>query len=215
MAARERPGRLDPESMERGRRALARRDPVLAPVIRASGPCGLVVRGDPYGSLLRAILHQQLAGAAAAAIDRRFRAHFGGRYPAAARLLACDDATLRGLGLSRQKAAAMRSVAEAFGGGAVRARRLFHMSDDEVVEQLTQIRGVGEWTAHMIRMSSLGRPDVLPVGDYGIRKGAQILYGLDELPKPRALEAIAEPWRPWASVASWYLWRAVDLYEGS
>ena len=95
--------------------------------------------------------------------------------------------------------------------GRVRSRRLFHMSEDAVVETLTEIKGVGPWTAHMILMFSLGRPDVLPVGDYGVRKGAQLLYGLGELPKPAALEALAEPWRPYASVASWYLWRATEI----
>ncbi len=122
-----------------------------------------------------------------------------------------SDAALRAVGLSRQKIAALRSAAETFACGGVRERRLFHMSDVEVTAAVTQIRGVGEWTAHMLLMFSLGRPDVLPVGDYGVRKGAMELYGLRELPNPRRLEKLAKPWRPYRSVAAWYLWRQLDV----
>ena len=180
-------------------------------MIRRVGACGLRARGDPYASLHRAILHQQLAGAAAAAIERRVRAIFGGRTPRPAAFLAADETSLRAAGLSRQKLAALRDLARAFHARELDGRRLRHLDDDAVVEAVTRVRGVGEWTAHMLLMSSLGRPDVLPVGDYGIRKGAQRLYGLRELPGRRELTALAEPWRPWRSVASWYLWRAVDL----
>jgi DNA-3-methyladenine glycosylase II len=161
--------------------------------------------------LLRSILFQQLAGAAARAIEARLLAHFGGRYPRPEALQAARDADLRALGLSRQKIAAFRSAATHFSDGSVRARRLFQLSDEEVVASVIQIRGVGVWTAHMLLMFSLGRPDVLPVGDYGIRKGAQVLYDLEDLPPPGELEKIAEPWRPWRSVASWYIWRYADV----
>ena len=124
--------------------------------------------------------------------------------------LAAPDAQLRAAGLSRQKIKAVRSVAEAFAARLVTNRALRAMDDDAVVAAVTQIHGIGEWTAHMLLMFSLGRPDVLPVGDYGVRKGAMRLYGLRELPKPRELVALAEPWRPYRSMASWYLWRAVD-----
>ena len=105
----------------------------------------------------------------------------------------------------------MRSIAEAFLDGTVSARKLPRMEDEEVIAAVTRIRGVGVWTAHMLLMFSLGRPDVLPVGDYGVRKAARDLYGLDALPKPRELEAIAEPWQPYRSVACWYLWRHADI----
>ena len=105
----------------------------------------------------------------------------------------------------------MRSIAEAFLDGTVSARKLPRMEDDEVIAAVTRIRGVGVWTAHMLLMFSLGRPDVLPVGDYGVRKAARDLYGLDSLPKPRELEAIAESWQPYRSVACWYLWRHADI----
>ena len=190
---------------------LGRVDAKLARVIDAHGPCTIAPSGDPYRYLVRSILYQQLAGKAAATIERRFKAGFGGRVPAPPVLAAQRDARLRTFGLSRQKAAAVKAVAAAFAAGEVNARRLPYLADDAVVEAVTQIRGVGEWTAHMLLMFSLGRPDVLPVGDYGVRKGAQKLYALADLPKPDVLAKIAEPWRPFRSVGSWYLWRALEL----
>ena len=168
-------------------------------------------RGDPYRSLLRSVVYQQLAGAAAAAIAGRLRRHFGGRYPRPEVLLAARDADLRSAGLSRQKIATLRAVATAFADGTLSNRGLRRMSDDEVVEAVTRIKGIGEWTAHMILMFSLGSPDVLPVGDYGVRKGAQHLYGLPALPRRAELEALGERWRPYRSVAAWYLWRSAEV----
>ena len=204
--------KLDDPLEARARRSLQRRDARLGAVIRRVGPCPLRAGGRPYAYLVRSILYQQLAGAAARAIEKRFLALWGGRSPSADQLLAIAPARLRAVGLSEAKVRAVKSVAEAIDSGAVRPRQLWHLPDDEVVAALIPIRGVGEWTVHMMLMSALGRPDVLPVGDYGVRKGAQKLYGLAELPKPRELEAIAEPWRPYRSVASWYLWRhdAID-----
>jgi DNA-3-methyladenine glycosylase II len=201
---------LDENGHTRARRTLMRRDPILAAVIRRVGPCSMEHRGDPYRMLLRSVIYQQLAGAAARTIDGRLRAPWRGRYPRPELLLAAPDAQLRAAGLSRQKIAAVRAVAQAFAAGDVSNRRLRAMDDQSVVAAVTRIHGIGEWTAHMLLMFSLARPDVLPVGDYGIRKGAMQLYGLRELPKPRELEALAEPWRPYRSVASWYLWRVVD-----
>jgi len=201
---------MDPELLARARRTLARRDPVLGAVIRRVGPCELRRRGDPYRYLVRSIFYQQLAGAAARSIERRFHAAFGGRTPPPAVLASVRPARLRALGLSRQKVAAVQAVARAFSDGTVRPRRLTLLEDEEVIAAVTPIRGVGVWTAHMLLMFSLGRPDVLPVGDYGVRKAAQTLYGLAELPRPAELSALAEPWRPYRSVASWYLWRAAD-----
>jgi len=205
------PARLDPSLLDTARRSLCRRDPVLRPLIRRVGPCGLRWRGDPYRYLVRGVLYQQLAGAAASAIKRRLEAEFGGRIPAPAELLGASPERLRGVGLSRQKTAAVRSIAEAFVEGAIDARRLSRMEDEEVVAAVTQIRGVGVWTAHMLLMFSLGRADVLAVGDYGIRKAARDLYGLGSLPNPRELEAIARPWKPYRSVACWYLWRHSEI----
>ena len=201
---------LDENGRARARRALMRRDRKLADVIRRVGPCSMEHRGDPYRMLVRSVVYQQLAGAAARTIDGRLRAPWRGRYPRPEVLLAAPDVQLRAAGLSRQKIAAVRAVAQAFAAGDVSNRRLRAMDDDAVIEAVTKIHGIGVWTAHMMLMFSLGRPDVLPVGDYGVRKGAMQLYGLRDLPKPRELEALAEPWRPYRSVASWYLWRVAD-----
>ncbi len=204
------PARLDAALLEKARRSLRRRDPALGGVIRRVGACRLRPGGDPYGSLVRSVLFQQLAGAAARAIDARLRGRYGGRYPRPAALLATRDAELRAVGLSRQKIAALRAVAEAFDQGRLSARGLRRMDDEAVIEAVTEIKGIGEWTAHMLLMFSLGSPDILPVGDYGIRKGARDLYALTELPNRRDLEALGERWRPYRSVASWYLWRHTD-----
>ena len=205
------PERLDAELGDRARRALARRDRRLARVIRAAGPCRIRPQGDPYGPLVRSIVFQQLQGRAAGAIAGRLRARFGGRYPRPEAVATTKDPELRAVGLSRQKIAALRSLAEAFSDGSLNGRRLFRMDDEAVVEAVTRVHGIGEWTAHMLLIFSLGRPDVLPVGDYGVRKGAQQTYGLRELPSPAQLEQLAEPWRPYRSVGAWYLWRATEI----
>jgi DNA-3-methyladenine glycosylase II len=210
MPAADPPRKLDPQIIERARRLLRRRDPVLGAVITRHGRCELKVRGRPYDALLSSVLHQQLAGPAARAIESRFKSAHGGRFPRPADLVDCSDEALRSLGLSRRKAETVRRVAEAFASGQLSSQRLHRGSDDAVIEALTGLKGIGVWTAHMIMMTSLGRPDVLPVGDYGIRKGARAIYGLDDLPGPAELESIAESWRPYRSVASWYLWRAAD-----
>ena len=197
--------------LERARRWLRRRDADLAEVIRRVGRCGLDLRGDPYRYLVRSVLYQQISGHAARAIETRLKGEFGGRIPAAARLRSISPVRLRRLGLSRQKAASVRAIAAAFGDRTLDARRLRRLEDEAVVEAVTQVRGVGEWTAHMLLMFSLGRMDVLPVGDYGIRKGALAVYRLRSLPTPGELERLAEPWRPYRSVASWYLWRATEI----
>lgn len=205
------PEKLDDVAEARARRVLTRSDPLLGAVIRRAGPCPLRAGGRPYAYLVRSVLYQQLAGAAAAAIEGRFLALFGGSPPRPEALLAMRRDRLRRAGLSRNKIAAVRAVAEAFERGDVRERQLWHLDDAAVVAQLVEIRGVGEWTAHMLLMSALGRPDILPVGDYGVRKGAQLLYGLEELPGRRELEALADPWRPWRSVGAWYLWRHREI----
>ncbi len=201
---------FDEREISSARRRLMRRDPRLGAAMKRLGPCGLRRRGDPYRYLVRAIFHQQITGRAAQAIEGRFKAAYGGRLPVAATLRRVPVERLRSFGLSRQKAVYLREIAKAFDDGAIRSRTLSRLDDDEVVDAVTQIKGVGEWTAHMLMMFSLGRLDVLPVGDLGVQKGAQRLYGLEALPKPSELREIAEPWRPYRSVASWYLWRVLD-----
>jgi DNA-3-methyladenine glycosylase II len=203
---------LTPAQLRTAVQHLKQSDARLARVIESVGACRLQARdGDVYRSLFRAILYQQLAGAAAAAIERRVRALFGGRIPAASRFRLASPASLRAAGLSRQKQRYLLDLADKFASAAIKPRRFHAMSDEEIIATVTMVKGVGEWTAHMLLLFGLGRPDVLPVGDFGIRKAAQQLYGLHELPLPGRLEKIAAPWRPYRSVASWYLWRSLDL----
>jgi DNA-3-methyladenine glycosylase II len=202
--------RMGPSLAPRAARHLRRHDPVLGAVIARVGPCAIVPRGDPYRYLVRAVLFQQITGHAGRAIEGRLKAAYGGKLPSPDKLRAAPAPKLRGVGLSRQKIASLHAIATAFDDGTLVNRRLARLDDEAVIEAVTQLRGVGEWTAHMMLMMSLGRPDVLPVGDYGVRKAARDLYGLADLPKPKELVAIAEPWRPYRSIAAWYLWRSMD-----
>jgi 3-methyladenine DNA glycosylase/8-oxoguanine DNA glycosylase len=196
---------------EAARAHLLRADPAMRAIVRAVGPLELEARGQPYQSLMRALLYQQLAGAAAAAIERRYHELFGGRQPAPEELLATSAERLRTAGISRQKASYLHSLAEHALNGGLSKRRLARMDDETVIAEVTQVKGVGRWTAHMLLMFCLGRPDVLPVGDLGIQRGIKETYGLDSMPDPAAMERIAEPWRPYRSAASWYLWRRFDV----
>ncbi len=190
---------------------LARQDEVMRGIIRACGPLRIEARGSPYQSLLRAILYQQLAGAAAAAIERRLLGLFGGTVPRPEELLATKPEALRNAGISRQKASYFHSLAEYAKTGALEYRRLSRLSDEEVIERVTAVRGIGRWTAEMLLMFCLGRPDVLPVDDLGIRKGVQLAYGLRDLPDAKRVLAIGESWRPYRSAGAWYLWRHTNV----
>ncbi|MDX1419689.1 MAG: hypothetical protein R3181_06955 [Rubricoccaceae bacterium] len=192
--------------------ALAEADPVLGALIADVGPCTLAPRNQaPFPYLLRAVVYQQLAGKAAATIHGRVLTLFDGA-PTPEALLALPDEPLRGAGLSRNKLAALRDLAAKILDGTVPADldALRPLSDDEIVQRLTAVRGVGPWTAEMLLIFDLGRPDVLPITDLGVRSGFRLLHGLDDLPAPAALRAHGERWRPWRSVAAWYLWRAAD-----
>lgn len=199
-----------PYDAEAARRHIMRRDPVLGALVKQIGPTDLRRRGTPYQSLFRALLYQQLAGAAAATIERRLLALFDDRVPEPDALLATETEKLRSVGLSRQKASYMHSLAEHFASGQISNRALGRMSDEELIEHVTQIKGIGTWTAHMLLMFSLGRPDVLPTGDLGVQKAIQEVYELREPPDPKTMLEIGEPWRPFRTIASWYLWRTRD-----
>jgi DNA-3-methyladenine glycosylase II len=200
-----------PYDAQTAQRHVARADPIMRDVIKRAGPFALEIRGQPYQSLLRAILYQQLAGAAAAAIERRFLALFGGRVPSPPMLLGVTDVELRAVGLSRQKSGYMRSLAEHFASGELSDRKLRRAADDDVIAEVTKVKGIGRWTADMLLLFCLGRADVLPVGDYGIRASMRAMYRLPDLPTPAQMEEIARPWRPYRSAGTWYLWRAADM----
>lgn len=190
-------------------------DPVLRRVIQRVGPYALQPnpRRSPFESLVRAVAHQQLHGKAAETILGRFIALFPRRrFPGADLLAVVTDEQLRGCGFSRAKVAAIRDIAEKARSGHVPdSRRIARLSDEEIVERLTEVRGVGRWTVEMLLIFQLGRPDVLPADDFGVRNGFRLAYGLDELPKPKELLAHGERWRPHRSAAAWYLWRATEI----
>ncbi len=196
---------------------LRRADPVMGRLIDGYGgplPLERDARGRPaelYGALVRSIAGQQLSVKAAAAIYARLTARFGGRTPTAEEILADDPEDLRAAaGFSRAKVTYLRSLAEHVLDGRLHLDRLAELPDEEVVAELTEVRGVGEWTAHMFLMFTLHRPDVLPVGDLGVRNAVQRSYGLERPPGPAELTALAEPWRPHRTRASLYLWRSLD-----
>jgi DNA-3-methyladenine glycosylase II len=193
--------------------ALRAADPVLRGVIDAVGELGDARAGRPadhYGALVRSIIGQQLSTTAARAIYGRLVNRFGGQTPTPAEVLADDPEELRSAaGLSRAKVAYLRSLAEHVLDGSVELERLDDLPDEEVIAELVAIKGLGVWTAQMFLMFHLQRPDVLPVGDLGIRRAVRDLYGLPELPGPAELEAIAEPWRPHRTLACRYLWRSL------
>ena len=163
-----------------------------------------------YGALLRSIVGQQLSAKAARTIFERLLELFGGRAPTSRELLDSDPDRLREAGLSRAKVAYLRDLAEHVEDGELDLDGLPELPDEEVAAELVRVKGLGEWTAHMFLIFHLGRPDVLPVGDLGIRRAVQVQYGLAELPAPGELERIAEPWRPHRSLACLYLWRSLD-----
>jgi 3-methyladenine DNA glycosylase/8-oxoguanine DNA glycosylase len=168
--------------------------------------------GDPYAALVRSIVYQQLTGKAAATILGRVCAlHGSDEIPAPAQILATRDARLRSAGLSAAKTAAIKDLAQkAVDGEIPTYRRLVRMTDDAIVERLTEVRGIGRWSVEMLLIFRLGRPDVWPVGDYAVRKSYAQLHGLGDLPSPKALDALGDAYRPFRSAAAWYLWRALD-----
>jgi len=195
----------------KARRLLARRDPVLRDLIRVHGACGLAdaQHTDPFRALVSAIISQQLSTKAAATIKARLDGLAGGPLTPR-RVAAIDDEGLRGVGLSRQKIAYIRDLCDRVGSGRLALDHLATMTDEDVVAALTSVKGIGRWTAEMFLMFRLHRPDVLPVGDLGIVKAVQRAYGLRKVPSPDRLTKLGEQWRPYRSVACWYLWASLD-----
>jgi DNA-3-methyladenine glycosylase II len=201
--------------MSEALRHLRRVDPVMAQLIRRAGPYAIKPeRGTgAYEALVAAVAHQQLTGKAAQTILGRFYALYDiDCCPEPARLVDTPLERLRACGFSRAKAAALKDIAARTLDGTIPPRRaLARMKDDAIIERLVEARGVGRWTVEMFLMFTLGRPDVLPVDDYGVRSGFRIAYGKRVLPKPKALAKFGERWAPYRTTASWYLWRAVDF----
>ena len=195
----------------KARRHLARRDPVLRALMRAHGPCGLAARQhtDPFKALARAIVGQQLSAKAAATIFSRFEALYQS-FPTPFEVLATPDDRLRAVGLSSQKLGYLRDLCTRLADGQLPLDAMDRMDDEAVIQALMQVKGVGRWTAEMFLIFRLQRPDVLPVGDLGIVNAVKRAYKLRKAPSPDRLTRIGEAWRPYRSVACWYLWASLN-----
>ncbi|MEX0801596.1 MAG: DNA-3-methyladenine glycosylase 2 family protein [Dehalococcoidia bacterium] len=193
---------------------LRKSDATLAGVIKSVGPFTMEPRDGTFRSLARAIFFQQLAGPAARAIMGRVLASLGTdeeRFCEPKQFLTATDEQLRGAGLSRQKMAYLRDLSERFASGELTEDEFEHEDDETVIVKASSVKGIGRWTAEMFLIFSLGRPDVLPVDDLGVRRGFQITYGLADLATPEEMRGIAEPWRPYRSVGTWYMWRCLGV----
>jgi DNA-3-methyladenine glycosylase II len=188
---------------------LRRADPVMAKIIERVGPCELAALQPSFETLARSITFQQLHGKAAGTIFARVQKAVGRSFTATA-FLKVEPETLRACGLSRQKLASLTDLAEHVIRRRINFKKLQELDNDAVLEALTQVRGVGVWTAQIFLMFALQRPNVLPAGDFGIRNAVRQAYGLKEMPKPAELAEIAQPWHPYCTVASWYLWRSLE-----
>jgi DNA-3-methyladenine glycosylase II len=209
---------MNGDDYRRAGRLLARRDPVMRALIRRVGPCRLAgsLHADPFESLVQAIVWQQLSWKAALTIYRRFQAVFeDGRCPTACEVAAAPDAPLRAAGLSRPKIRYLKDLAANALDGSLPLDALEHLHDDAVIESLTRVKGIGRWSAEMFLIFKLHRPDVLPVDDLAIQKAIQRAYRLRKLPSAKRMLQIGECWRPYRSVASWYLWESLDKTPGT
>jgi DNA-3-methyladenine glycosylase II len=198
--------------MDKALQHLAANDPVLARLIRSYPAPGFEKHTNYYQELVDSIISQQLSVHAARAIEGRFKDLFGGRFPSPEEILTKDVEELRAIGFSRPKARYVQDLAQKILDGEVRFDTIDELSNDEIIAELTQVKGIGEWTVHMFLMFCMGRRDVLPVGDLGIRNAATKLYGFETVASPDDVRRIAlkNNWRPYESVASWYLWQSLD-----
>ena len=195
---------------------LRRYDAILAPIIERVGPCSIRPHTDYYWELVDSIISQQLSVKAARSIEQRFQALFDSEVPAPEQILQKSIDELRAVGLSRPKANYIHDLAQHVLDGKLSFDRYADMRNEDIIRELTDVKGIGEWTAHMFLMFCLARPDVLPVGDLGIRSGIRQLYGFDHLPTPQEIADIADKnrWQPYASIASWYVWQHLDNTPG-
>ena len=202
---------LSPDVVTAATRHLKKADPVMRELIRQVGPCHLQPRRGRFASLARSILAQQISTAVARTLWQRLESLLAPGKPSAENLRQLSFDELRGIGLSRQKATYLHDLSDKVLDGTVRLHRVSRLSDEEIIAELTQVKGIGRWTVQMFLMFCLGRIDVFAPDDFGLRSAIQRHYGLADLPKRDHAETIASPWRPYATVASWYLWRSLEL----
>ena len=198
------------ETMRKAINHLKKADSILAAIIEQVGPCRMQFGEPTFHSLAESILYQQLNGRAAETIFKRFT-DLAGDPLTPAGILKLTDAQMRGVGLSKQKTSYLRDLSERTRAGLVEFERLPELSEEQVIQHLTQVKGVGVWTAHMFLMFTLRRPDILPTGDYGVQAAIKKHYKKRKWPKPAVMEKIAKPWAPYRSIACWYLWKSLDV----
>lgn len=203
----------DPSVWQKGLRHLKKSDPILARLIGKVGPVTFELDDDHYEAVVGSIIFQQLAGPAARAILNRFKQLYGGRLPSPKEYLQTEVEKLRGSGLSPQKISYIKDLAERLESGTLDLKRLESLPDEEALNELDNVRGIGRWTAEMFLMFKLGRTDVLPVDDLGLRKAAQKAYKLRKLPDRERFEQLAEKWHPYSSISSFYLWKSMEKPE--
>src|SRR5437660_715 len=189
-----------------------KKDPSLARIIKNIGEYQIRKRRNHFAVLIESIISQQLASSAAEAIFARFKKLYP-KFPTSRQILDTRYAKLRSAGLSGMKVEYLKDLAQKIEDGKLKMRSLSKMSDDEIIEHLTQVKGIGRWTAQMFLIFSLGRLDVFPTGDLGLRKGVQMAFSLSELPKPKEVEEIGIRWKPYRSVATWYLWKSLQKFD--
>ena len=199
---------MKPEYWDRAKRALARRDPVMGGIMRAHPTVVLAPRGEPFFTLARAIVGQQISVKAAQSVWNRLLACVGDMTPEG--VLARPRPQLRACGLSDRKTEYIADLAQHFASGAIHVHRWPEMTDEEIIAELVEVRGIGRWTAEMFLMFNLLRPDVFPLDDLGLQKGIRLAYFNGRKVSLRTMTRIGEAWRPWRSVATWYLWRSLD-----
>ena len=192
---------------------MKKNDPVLARIITKARPVKFELDDDHYEAIVGSIIFQQLAGSAARAILNRFKDLYGGRLPSPREYLSTDESRLRSSGLSPQKISYIKDLAERIESGRLDLKRLEELSDDEAMRELDDVRGIGRWTAEMFLLFKLGRTDVLPVDDLGLRKAAKQAYRLRKLPTRERFEKLAEKWHPYSSISTLYLWRSMEKPE--
>lgn len=197
-------------SYDRALAHLRSADPVLAAVIQRVGPYAMQYHEPTFRALVRSIVFQQLHGKAARTIFERLVHKAGGEITPDS-ILKLRPAQMRAVGLSKQKLTYIRDLARKTRDGIVEFERFPQMNDEEIVAELTQVKGIGQWTAHMFLMFALRRPNILPTGDYGVRSAMRKAYGMKVMPKPRTMERMAKGWHPYCSIASWYMWRSLDV----
>ncbi len=190
-----------------------KRDPKLAKIIKQVGDYNVKITKNRYQSLVEAIIAQQLSGAAAGAILKKFKKLYKSKFPKPIEVIKTPDSKLRSAGLSKMKISYIKDLSKKIKTNQLNMRIISTKSDEYVVDQLTNVKGIGRWTAEMSLIFSLGRLDVLPVGDLGLKKGIQLMHSFNELPNEKEIERLAESWRPYRTVATWYLWKSLQKFD--